>query len=180
MQSGLYTGQKPQGQECRSCWRASAALAEVRNCRGSARYLPWCSPRRHFYPRAWEALPKRQAGWQERRFANFVALVWHVSTQAVWACGRDIPVGHVEVRAVAHTGGVQSCSAVLGKQGYCQGQLIRSGQGPPRCLRSYLLGGEKLERSGLSLGTKFKCWHSEPFYNLSVWCLSPFSYHSAQ
>lgn len=127
---------------------------------------------------AWEASDKK--GWQESRFSSFVALVQQVSTQGVCACGRDIPKGHMKVSDVTHTRGVKCCSAVLGKQGYWQRQLMRSGLGPPRCLRSYLLGGEKFERSGISLGTKFKCRHSEPFYNLSVWCLSSFSYHSAQ
>lgn len=88
--------------------------------------------------------------------------------EAVCACGRDIPVGHTKVCDVTHTRGVQCCSAVLGKQGYWQGQLIRSGKGPPCCLRSHLLRGEKLERSGLSLRTKFKYQRSEPFNNLSV------------
>lgn len=68
----------------------------------------------------------------------------------------------------------------LGEAGLLAGAAHQTWARAPRCLRSYLPGGEKLERSGLSLGTKFKCQHSEPFYNLSVWCLSLASYHSAR
>lgn len=100
---------------------------------------------------SWEA--SRMTRKQICRFCSFGVAHLHTRCRCVWQ---------------GHPRGPRRCAMWhnRGVQGWWQGQTVTSGQGPPHCLRSYLLGGEKLERSGLSLGAKFKCQHSEPFYNL--------------